>query len=124
MSLAGAIDSLSDGVVYTLTRTANGTTLLGRYTPGAQSTLQLTGNLQPVTSSAAAGRALQVLPEGQHGRELRFFWTETEVFTQSPTTEPDVIEIDGEGWEVLMVEKWAWDGPVHFKATLARQDLP
>ena len=123
MSLTDVIASLSDGTEYTVTRTATGAYTKGRYTPAASTTLKVTGMLQPPTV-IESGRALQVLPEGQHSREIRILWTLTEMFTRTPTNDPDTVVVDSDTWEVLSVAKWIAFDTTHYKAILARVTLP
>lgn len=123
MSLVDVISTFDNSASYTVTRTVKGTYTKGRYTAGGTSTFSVTGSLQPM-DEGDEGRELQVLPEGQHARNLRRFYTTTELFTLTPTNDPDTISIDGETWEVLRVERWQFVGTTHYKVIFSRVALP
>lgn len=54
------------------------------------------------------GRELERLPEGMRGdRQLLVVYTTTELQTQRNGFEPDIIEIDGNDYEVQTVKNWS-----------------
>lgn len=55
---------------------------------------------------AVSGRALDDAIEGQRGRETVVIYTTSELRTRTPTTEPDLIAIDGSIWEVVRVQRY------------------
>lgn len=85
---------------YVVTRTARGTTTLGRYTPGATSTFEIVANVQDVD-----GDELQDLPEGRRGVDTRVVFTIADLIAQGPDNDGDVITIDGEPWVVVRVRR-------------------
>lgn len=119
MSLIGVISSLSTPGPYTITRTAPGGFVKGRYTEGAQTTFTITGSIQPV-----GGRELEDLPEGQSGTEVRVIYTTTELFTRTPANESDYVTLDGEDWYVYRVERWQAFGGTHWVAYVSRLTSP
>jgi len=86
---------------YTVTRTARGVLAQGRYTGGAQSTLDIVADVQHVS-----GDMLKDLPEGVRSEEVRLVFTTTQLFTESPTHDPDMIAIDGDSWRVIRVDRF------------------
>lgn len=86
---------------YTVTRTARGTTTLGRYTPGATSTFPIVADVQHVS-----GDQLRDLPEGVRSEESRILYTTTALTAQSTTHDADVIAIDGDNWRVIRVDRF------------------
>lgn len=121
MSLLDSITAfLTPGSPYTVTRKAAGAYSTGYYAPGATTTFAIAASVQPVT-----GRDLRSLPEGQHAEESRVIYTATELRTRTPTTEPDVITIDGDPWEVTRVERWEFGtDTTHYRAYASRQVIP
>lgn len=85
---------------YTVTRTARGTTALGRYTPGATSTFTIVADVQDVD-----GDELQDLPEGARGADTRVVFTTSNLISQGPDEDGDVVAIDGELWRVVRVKR-------------------
>lgn len=118
MSLRDAISSVGIKTGdYTVTRTAVGSyNGSGIYVPGATSTFTISASIQPTS-----GRDLLALPEGQRTQENRTVYTETELKTRTPTTDPDKISIDGETWEVKTATRHYGHGGVHTVAIIARQ---
>lgn len=86
---------------YTVTRTAAGTYTNGKYTAGAASTFPIVADVQPVS-----GELLRDLPEGRRAEETRVLFTLTELRALKPTTDSDVVAIDGESWRVFKVERF------------------
>lgn len=115
MSLTGAIASFSTGT-YTVTRTAAGSSTLGRYTAGATSTFDIVASVQPVT-----GRDLLAMPEGLRADETRIVYTTTELRALTAASDADVVAIDGEVWGVVQVERWQAFGGTHYRALAARR---
>jgi len=123
MSLLDTITALatSDGDgdgAYTITRRAPGTTMLGRYTPGATSTFPITAVVVPFGQNE-----LIVLPEGQHVEDTRVVYTSTHLHATPGA--PDLITIGGDPFAVLAVQgPYELDGDTHFVAYVARQRIP
>ena len=122
MALSGVISAFKTGT-YTVTRTGGGTYSSGVYTAGSTSTFDITASVQPVS-----GRDLQVLPEGQHGNEVRVIYTTTELRTRNPTNAGDKISIGSEDWEVFRFERWEAFGlnlsGDHYRAFASRLETP
>lgn len=118
VSLNGAIASLSTGT-YTVTRTAAGTRVLGRYTPGATSTFTILAGIEPAT-----GRQLRDLPEGRRGDETICIYATDELKTTTPTTDPDVVTYRGEPWTVVQVKVWEGFGETHYECLAQRAPSP
>ncbi len=119
MSLNGVIARFATATSYTVTRVAAGSTTAGRYTAGASSSVTIVGSVQPVT-----GRLLKVLAEGQRADEARVLYTTTQLFTRTPTNEPDRVTIDSELWEVFRVDRWQHFGETHYIVMLSRKVVP
>lgn len=125
MSLNGVLVPLGTGM-YTVTRTAEGVRVNGRYIPGAVTTLTIGAGIEQMT-----GRALQDLPEGQRGDEAIKIFTAAPLLTRRPGFEPDKItyrppgyEADGEPWTVTQVAVCEGFGETHYEATACRAPSP
>lgn len=119
MALTGVIGRFATGT-YSVARRAAGTYTAGRLVAGAsEASFDIVACVQP-----ASGRELQVLPEAQHGEEVKLIFTTTELRTRTPTHDPDVITISGEAYEVFKVETWEAFDDVHYKAFAKRVPLP
>jgi len=101
----------------TIRRGVAGSSVKGRYSPGATSdTAGVTASVQPIS-----GDELERLPEGIRSRRPAKIYTETELKQKDTTagTPPDLIIWDSETWEVVSVEKHAWG--TYYKALIVRQ---
>lgn len=96
------IDSLSTGV-YVVTRRAAATYVDGVAVPGVTSTFGVVAAVVP-----ASGRDLLRLPEGRRSVETRAIYTAGPLLVgaRAGVNEADLVEIDGDAWEVQMVETW------------------
>ena len=81
-----------------------------------RSTFSIVASVQPVS-----GRDMQDMPAERRGDEMRLVITETELRTIRPGNDPDVIDLDGENWRVMKVERWQSFGSVHYEAFVARE---
>jgi len=86
-------------------------------------------NRETFAASAASvqpvdGATLQDLPEGQRTDELRLIFTTTALKARTPTTEPDVVTIDGEPWIIIRAKRWRAFGGAHTEAYAARTEAP
>ena len=101
----------------TVTRTAAGTSTMGRYTGGATTTF----TLSPV-GVIPGGSGLKSLPEGKSAEDVRTLYTTTQL-VKLPF--PDRVSIDGEEFAVFHV-----DGPhvgfggTHWVVRVARTGSP
>lgn len=114
MSVAGTVTSFITGT-YTVTRTPAATFVDGWAVPGTATTLSIEAGVYPLT-----GRELEVMSEGQHGSEVRQLYTLTELWTRTPTHEPDQVTVDGELWTVQRLDKY----PSYYRALIARTAVP
>jgi hypothetical protein len=124
MGLSSVATKFATGT-YSVTRSsgAGSYDTNGDYTPAGTSVINVKASIQPLN-----GRELKVLPEGQHGAELRKVYSVTELKTRTPTSEPDIVSYKGEDWEVVAVEGWeafgSGSGGDHYKAIIARTVTP
>lgn len=118
--LLSTIGSLKTGT-YTVTRTANGTTTLGRYTSGASSTFPIVAVVQPYQG----GRKMLPLPEGVRAEETKLLHTATELRTHDNDGEADSIVILGDTYVVFAVEgPFTLGASTHFEVYAARRTIP
>lgn len=103
MGLSDVISTFATGT-YTVTRRAASTYSNGVRVAGSTSTLSITASVQPVT-----GRELERLPEGMRTTEVVKLYTTTALRT-ADSGDPDHISIDGETYEVQLVERWTAKG--------------
>lgn len=118
MSLNGVIVSLGTGT-YTVTRTAAGTRVDGRYVPGATSTFPIDAGIEPAT-----GRELEDLPTGRRGNETIKIFTDTQLVAEDVSEDPDVIAYRGELWTVVKASFWEGFGENHCEAMACRPPTP
>jgi len=95
----------------TVTRNSSGSYVQGVWVQGATETFTITASIQPAT-----GRDIDALPEGR--REYRHVnvYTDTRLIPQDDDATGDVIDIDGENFEVVTVESWQLGGLPHYEA--------
>jgi hypothetical protein len=86
---------------YTVTRTATGAYVSGRYQSGEPESFTIIADVQPVT-----GELLRDLPEGMRADETRVVFTTAELRALDDASEPDVIDIDGYHWRVVRVQRF------------------
>lgn len=87
---------------YTVSRRSPSAYVDGRLQPSTDSILVIDASVQPLVGPAD----LQRLPEGMRTDEARVIFTTTELFTQGPGQDPDIISIEGFAYEVHTVEAW------------------
>ena len=99
-----------DNEAITVTRTAEGSYVSGRYVAGASEELEAAGNIQPLS-----GKELMQLAEGDRQREIQ------KIYTAFSLQNGDVVtRADGIRYEVQAVEDWTSFNQPHFKARLMR----
>lgn len=132
MSLNGTIVSLG-AITLQVTRTAQGTRTLGRYTPGATSIFPITAGVEPIN-----GRQLMDVPEGRRGDEILTVYTDADLIAEraTPGVDPDVLRYTGsdadviammgpgEPWTVIKVKTWPGFGETHREVQIARAPSP
>lgn len=117
--LRGAIRRLKSGT-YTVTRTATGTRVDGKYIPGAVTTLSnVVASVQPVT-----GKELQDVSEGKWTNETIQLWTTTRLYSQEPPQDPDVIAYNGSDYVVMKVLTHESFNDRHYIVFAARSTFP
>lgn len=105
---------------YTVTRTAEGTTTAGRYTPGATSTFLLNAIEQPFSP-----RTLLPLPEGVRSEEVKLLHTSTLLRTRDNNGEADFVTIRGEDFYAWQVAgPYIMSGSSHYEIHVARRRRP
>jgi hypothetical protein len=111
VNLAPVITSLATGT-YTVTRRDAATSGVdGRQVAASVTTFDILASVQPM-----GGRDLQRLPEGLRAAERLSVYTATPLRVSRT---PDTVEIDGETWEVEVVEQWGGIAG-YCKATVAK----
>jgi hypothetical protein len=102
VNVASLIASFATGT-YTVTRTTRGTTTRGRIADGTTSTISITASVSPAT-----GVDLMRLPEGRRTSYAVMVITATELLNggQGAATEADTLVIDGETFEVSVIDPW------------------
>lgn len=125
----GAIRDFKTGI-YTVLRTPRGTfNDEGEYvaqTPGVFTTDMV---VQPGGSGVrgggrSGGKELQVNPEGQSAEDERLIFTTEELFTRTPTHDPDIVIIKDEPYKVERVKLWEAFGSSHYEVYACRMVIP
>jgi hypothetical protein len=94
----------------TVTRTAAGTYVNGRYLPGDSQVFDAAGNIQPLN-----GKELLQLAEGDRQRQALKIYTTFAVENNDTVTRADGIQ-----YETQAVEDWTAFHQPHYKARLMR----
>lgn len=123
MALSGVIDAFKTGT-YLVSRHAAATyDVNGNLVIASPTLLNIDMCIQPVS-----GRDLQALPEGHHATDLRRAYSKTELFTRTPSNDPDFVAIGAEIWEVITVSAWEGfglgSGADHYDCLIARYNQP
>ncbi len=94
--------SLFNARTFTVYREATGSWAKGKWTPGSESSFTVTGTWQPTP-----GNRLSVLPEGKRSVRTYTLYTSTELQgADQPDVAPDIVEADGERYDVITVAPW------------------
>jgi hypothetical protein len=94
----------------TVTRSAQGSYVSGRFVPGAPTVTTAAGNVQPLS-----GKELLLLPEGERQRQV------VKIYTGFALESGDIVtRADGIQYDVQAVENWTAFAQPHFKARLTR----
>lgn len=102
-------------------RAVTGTHVDGIYQPTSTTTITtdaLHTSVQPIS-----GRALRDLPEGQRSEDTRWLWTTTELRTRTPSNDPDIVELEGDDWRVIKIERFRILDDFH-RVTITRLRIP
>lgn len=113
-----SIDSLATGD-YTVTRRLAGTFTDGIYNGGgATSTFTINAVVESATGlqRVVGGNETRADDSGQRTNDIRVIYTRTELFTRTPTHEPDLITIKGRQYTIWRVEPWDLTGEIHYRA--------
>lgn len=102
----------------TVTRSAIGTYVDGRWVAGATSSVSITGSVQP---AKMRHEELLRLPEGDRNRSAIRVYSKSELLSNDESTGQvaDVVAWQGEQYEVQKVDVWA-EGIAHYKALCLR----
>lgn len=101
MRLSPVVESFATTV--TLTRTAEGSYVEGRYVPGVSTTSELRAAVSP-----ASPRDLQALPEGLRTEQLMQFFASVALRTAEAAGSPaDRVTFGGYTYEIQHVEDWS-----------------
>lgn len=102
----------------TITRSAAGSYVDGRFVDGATEEISIVASIQ---QDRPRPDELLHLPESDRTREAVRIYTNTALRTANETngTIADYLTWDGEQWEVVKVESWVL-GIVHYKAIALR----
>lgn len=82
----------------------------GRYTEGSETTIEITGSVQPLARSE-----VEFLPEGRREEHAYKIYTDTELRSLQTGTNPDRLEIDGVQYEVFSRLPWRNSIINHYK---------
>lgn len=104
---------------YTVKRFTAGSWTNGVWVNGTQSTFQITASVQP-----AKQEDLIYLPEGQRTSAAVKIYTDTMVRTGNEKTgiQADLLEFQGEDWEIQQVWNHQELTLAHYKAIAVRKD--
>lgn len=97
------------------TRFGAGSYVSGVWVEGVPEAISLTASVLPTS-----GKELQFLPEGRRERASLTLYTSFELRASGPGVNADLVEIDGEQWEVVRVEAWRNGILPHTKAIVQR----
>ena len=89
----------------------------GRYTPGADSSLNIEASVQPLR-----GKEIQLLPEARRESQAYKLYSDTQLLTTdtSGSKKADQVKIGGVFHEVLIVEDWQNTIIDHYKIVVVR----
>ena len=123
MSLNETIDDLVTHASVTVQRRLKSTMSMGRYVPNAPTTFTADIALEPAfnLNRVVGGANLSAKVDLQHATDIRVFYTRTQFFTESETTDPDVIiNLGGATWVVARVETWTLVDETHYRVIVTK----
>lgn len=127
MPLNDTIASLATDRGVVVSRYGAGTFVDGVYVRNTPTTLLIDCVTEPAfnLNRVIGGVNLDVsgAVEGQRTTDIRQIWTTTELFSRTPTNDPDEVALQGKNWTVARVERWDLAGTVHFHVVLAAMTL-
>jgi hypothetical protein len=104
---------------YQVKRRAEGHYDNGLWIEGQEQQITIRGSLQPTEAEV-----LETLPEGYRTRENYTLYTEVELFTsETNKTNPDVVMVDGEKYQVVKVIKWRDITIPYFECLIVRENI-
>lgn len=111
--------SLFNTVALGVTRKSAGSYIKGRWVDGSTISFNVTGSLQPVSGNKA-----QALMEGKRLISIMEFITAVKLIAADPITQisGDIVTIDGNPYEVILVEPWQNGILNHYACTMIRKD--
>jgi hypothetical protein len=110
VSLLDVITHFAGEATYSVTRRAEGATVLGRASVGAPTTFTIEALVVPLS-----GKDLKVLPEGRRAEDS------LKVISPTELKLGDIVTVRGEDWEVYHLEVCLQFGEMHCNAMVARQ---
>ena len=102
----------------TVTRYAAGTRDKGRWVEGASSQFTAAYSVQPLQP-----REMELLPENRRDKQAYWLYGDVELKTADPATgtNADKVTIDGEEYEVLMINPWQNNIINHYQIGVVKQ---
>ena len=118
MTTSALLDCLGNEQV-TVTRFGKTKLVGGKHKASKMKPFRVVASVQPIK-----GREREFLPEGFNQRHVVRLYTETKLLLTDEKTRQraDLLTIDGEEFEVIMVETHKGLGLDHFKVYAARRD--
>lgn len=122
MSILDSIAGFETGV-YTVIRRPRGTFVDGIYVPAASTTLSIRAVIQPAREiqRVTAGRDMRERDQNQTVEDVQIIHTVTQIYTRTPTLDPDIIRFEDDDWTVARVEKWPYDGTWFYMGVITRK---
>jgi hypothetical protein len=113
MNTIGLINSFLTASVYVVTRRSSAQYVKGHAVAQPALTFKINGSVQPATS-----QDLMRLPEGRRTDQMKVLFTNTELSIggQHENFEADLVNIDGDMWEVQAQDEWGHpNGPKYYR---------
>lgn len=111
MGYTDSITSLANEVALVVTRRVESARLLGRDQAPVTSSFTIRASAQP-----ANGKDLERLPEGRNIKDLRVFFSKTELISAGGGSLGDLVAYDGGTFEIEHVEHWSAFGEQYWRA--------
>ncbi len=122
MSLLRTIKNLNTGT-YLVTRRGVGTFVDGIYVPAATTTFSITATVEPASgfSRVVGGKDWRSQADGEHVDEVRAMYTATQLYTRTPTSDPDYVTIEGAQWLAMRIEQWTLKKNTYWRVILTKE---
>jgi hypothetical protein len=114
ISLGSDLIASLDGQALTVIRSAGGGYVNGFWVENAEEELDIIASVQPLNDIE-----IEFVPEGDRTKAARKLYTATElrVHDSETSAKPDLVEIEGEYYKVIRVQRWQG----HFKCLVVRE---